>query len=163
VNSWAYWNIKTDKSSVEHFDSDFPFESRLISAEANLKNSRLDLFGLAETNLADFLRRISALTPQQQDMMIEYFVLRKTQPQIAMLHSKKSQGHGVSEEINYCVGVVSGTVARRLKSKSAQRKKELRITCSATLGQFEIDMSSETCEHFASRAMQVSNQNAAVL
>lgn len=85
----AYFQIMAERASREQFDESQPFEEASIEYGGSSSES---IFTYAENNRDSFLRLLAILSPQNQDIAIEYILLRKTEKQIAVLHGYSSQG-----------------------------------------------------------------------
>jgi hypothetical protein len=179
--SSAYWQIISERAAVKAFEKENPFCSNLVSAEPS---SRTDIFSYAESHRDRFLSLLKVLSPECQEIAIEYILLRKTEKQIAILHGKKSQSM-IGREIAVIVKVLGSVLARGtcapetvavfLESESLDRspqsiigkpKKTQRIRNLSGrifrdphfLGQFEIDVRHpKIASLFTPRARQVSN------
>lgn len=105
----AYWNIVSDKASSDAYDSSQPFASGLMSVETAVASSA-DVREYAREFRNEFCKLLAVLSPERREIAIEYFILEKTEEQIAVIHGRFAQGM-LGQEIYSIVQSIAARIA----------------------------------------------------
>lgn len=156
-----YMDAVTDTASRESFDEGPPFDFRSISIETRGSPARPDMVSYFSSAFPSFRGRMIRLTVEQQEMLVEYYILRKTQTQIARLHGFKTQGCTVADGLKEATKQLlrdMPTVPKKSNKKRTARIRRLKFHDPSWLGDFEIDLKKSCADSlFTAKAFQVSN------
>jgi hypothetical protein len=112
-------------------------------------------FNLAADQPERFMELVECLPPLIQDILIQYYILKRTQSQIAKTLSMKSQSTDISRRLKLGREAICAIIAwgkdpkkmnghpaaasyRLLLARDGKRKKQLRVRVHRELGKFEV-------------------------
>lgn len=82
---FTYWNIQTDRASAESFDENDPFKTNLLSVETRPDLTIGDVLEFSQVDPERFAHALTVLRPRDREIMLHYYIVRKTQTWIAEL------------------------------------------------------------------------------
>lgn len=131
----------TDEASYRAYNSTEPFRTNLLSIESN-DNPEESILKFIRDNRCRFLNAVNALPPERREVAIEYFLLRKTERQISIIHGRKSQATLAKEiaAILRVVGCAMRGMPIPIQPKSRGRHPVIRHRDSKIIGDFKVDM-----------------------
>jgi len=156
------WNIIAERAAHQAYDDSDPFRESLSSVES--ARTGLDICGYAAERRDSFLSLLRSASLEQQEIAIEYVLLRKTEQQIATLHGKKSQsmmGREIASIVKLLGNRLRGSVPQATETRHSRRLRKLNgktFRDPNLLGEFAVDMCHRKAGVlFTPRAGQVSN------